>query len=81
MAFIELIPEDRAERALKRVYDAAKHRAGRIANIIRLMSRDGRVVQGSMAFYVPLMKADNALSAARREMLATVVSNINDCYY
>ncbi len=81
MAFIELIPEHRAAGPLKRVYDAAKKRAGRIANIIQVMSRDGRVVQGSMAFYMPLMKVENALSAARREMIATVVSNINDCYY
>jgi len=34
-----------------------------------------------MQFYVSLMKRPNALDAARREMLATVVSNVNDCYY
>jgi len=30
---------------------------------------------------VALMKSDNALPAKQREMLAAVVSNINDCYY
>ena len=34
-----------------------------------------------MMFYLKLMKSPNGLSAARREMLAAVVSNLNDCYY
>jgi hypothetical protein len=34
-----------------------------------------------MQFYVTLMKTPNALGAARREMLAAVVSNVNECYY
>ena len=34
-----------------------------------------------MQFYVGLMKSENALSGARKEMLASVVSNLNDCYY
>ena len=54
---------------------------GGIANIIRVMSEDGRSLQASMQFYVALMKSPNALTPARREMLAAVVSNANDCYY
>lgn len=81
MAHIKQIPKERADGVLKRVYDAAMSRAGRIANIIRVMSHDGRSAQASMGFYVSLMKTDNALPARQREMLATVVSNINDCYY
>lgn len=34
-----------------------------------------------MQFYISLMKAPNALSNTRKEMLATVVSHANDCYY
>ena len=52
-----------------------------MANIIRVMSLDGRSTQASMQFYVSLMKSSNALDPARREMLAAVVSNINECYY
>jgi alkylhydroperoxidase family enzyme len=52
-----------------------------VANILKVMSRDAAVLQGSMMFYLNLMKSPNALSAGRREMLAAVVSNINDCYY
>ena len=52
-----------------------------MANIIKVMSRDFRSLEGSMQFYISLMKAPNSLSGAQREMLAAVVSNANDCYY
>jgi len=81
MAHIRQTPEDEAQGPLKRVYDAALARTGGIAHIIRVMSLDGRVAAGSMQFYVAVMKSPNALSPARREMVAAVVSNINNCYY
>ncbi|NNC89772.1 MAG: hypothetical protein HKN82_15050 [Akkermansiaceae bacterium] len=81
MAYIEPIGEDAAAGDLEAVYAAARTRAGGVANIIKVMSRDVPVLEGSMMLYVKLMKSRNALSAARREMLAAVVSNINDCYY
>lgn len=81
MAFISQVGEADATGVLQRVYAAAQSRAGTVANIIRVMSLDGGSVQGSMQFYVSLMKSPNALDATRREMLATVVSNVNECYY
>ncbi|MCH7798801.1 MAG: hypothetical protein IID28_10215 [Planctomycetes bacterium] len=81
MAFVSQVGEADATGVLQRVYAAAQSRAGTVANIIKVMSLDGRSVQASMQFYVSLMKSPNALDAARREMLATVVSNVNECYY
>ena len=81
MAYIKQVNEDEAEGFLKRVYDAAAGRGGDVANIIKVMSRDGRSVQASMQLYVSLMKSPNGLEPSRREMLAAVVSNINECYY
>jgi alkylhydroperoxidase family enzyme len=81
MPFIRHIDEPQATGLLARVYEAARGRAGGVANIIKVMSLDAASAQASMNFYVSLMKSDNALDAARREMLAAVVSNVNDCYY
>jgi alkylhydroperoxidase family enzyme len=81
MAYICQIDEAEAEGVLKRVYDAAIARVGGVANIIKVMSLDARSTQGAIQFYTSVMKSENALSSARREMLAAVVSNINDCYY
>ncbi len=81
MAYIEQIGEQDAEGIVERVYAAARKRAGVVSNIIKLMSPDGKSLQASMQFYVSLMNSSNSLSSACREMLATVVSNANDCYY
>jgi alkylhydroperoxidase family enzyme len=81
MAYIDQVGDEAATGALARVYEAARARAGGVANIIRVMSRDAHSVQASMQFYVSVMKRPNALPAPQREMLATVVSNINACYY
>ena len=81
MTFIRTVDPSEATGPIADVYGAAMKRAGAIANIIRIMSLDPKGVAASMAFYSALMKSDNALSGAQREMLATVVSQINDCYY
>ena len=81
MAYIRKVPLDEATGRLKQIYDAGMARAGDVAQIIQIMSLDPSSCQSAMQFYVSLMKADNTLPAMQREMLATVVSNINDCYY
>jgi hypothetical protein len=81
MAFIKQIPIDGATGPTQKLYSAAQDRAGGVANIIRVMSQEGVSAGASMAFYVAVMKAENGLSSARKEMLATVVSNANDCFY
>ncbi|MGI9015377.1 MAG: hypothetical protein ACR2GY_14185 [Phycisphaerales bacterium] len=82
MPYIRTIPDDgNASGILARVYKAARERTEVASNIITLMSLDERVLQGSMGLYVASMKSRNVLSSARKEMLATVVSNINLCYY
>ncbi|MEM7456737.1 MAG: peroxidase [Planctomycetota bacterium] len=81
MAFIDLIQPEQAAGKLKMLYDAAMKRAGYVANIIKIMCHDPDSCNSSMAFYGTLMKMPNALTGAQKEMLATVVSNANDCFY
>lgn len=81
MAHIDQVTPDDATGVLKKIYDAAMGRYGSVSNIVKLMSLDERLAQASIQFYVSLMNRENALSASRREMLATVVSNVNGCYY
>jgi hypothetical protein len=81
VAFIKIIPESDAAGAVKRFYDAARARAGYVAKIIQVMSLDLASAEASIQLYLRLMKSENALSKARKEMLSTVVSNINACHY
>jgi len=81
MAWIETTPPDRAVGALKVQYDAAIRRAGRVFNIVRLMSPNPAVLRESMAIYRTLMFAESPLCRALRELIATVVSRANHCHY
>ena len=81
MAYIRRIDEDRATGTLKRIYDEALAREGRVSDIIKVMSLDEPTTSRAMQMYVSLMKSENALDAATREMIGTVVSNVNGCYY
>lgn len=81
MPFIEQIDEDEATGELAKIYESCQHRMGMVANILKIQSQDAGMLRESLRFYIRLMKSPNALSAAQREMLAAVVSNVNDCYY
>jgi alkylhydroperoxidase family enzyme len=81
MAHIELVPDDAATGRLKELYDAAIKRAGRVFGIVRTMSLNPPVMEASMGFYMHIMKGPSGLSRQDREMLATVTSWANDCYY
>jgi len=81
MAWIKLVADGEATGRLKEQYDAAIARAGRVYEIVRTMSPNPAVLEASMAFYIHLMKGPSGLSRRDRELLATVTSSINDCYY
>ncbi len=81
MAWIKLTHPENATGLLKQVYDAAAQRAGRVWNILRIMSPNPPVLKASMDFYGAIMHGPSPLSRSQREMLATVVSAKNDCRY
>jgi uncharacterized peroxidase-related enzyme len=81
MSHVKQLSEDQASGTLRRVYDAATARAGSVAQIIQVQSLDARALQASVGFYVSLMKSKNVLDPALREMIAVVVSNVNQSFY
>ena len=81
MAFIRTVDPKNAHGLLKRLYDEARQRAGRIWQVVRLMSIKPEVLRASMSLYSTLMHGPSQLSRAQREMIATVVSRANNCYY
>jgi uncharacterized peroxidase-related enzyme len=78
---IRLIAEDEAEGLLKEQYDAAFERAGKVFNILKAMSLRPAVLQASIALYREIMFGESGLSRQERELLATVTSSAQDCYY
>ena len=81
MAYIETIPPEEASGDLAREYDTAVRRAGRVWNILRIMSPNPETLRASMRVYLATMHGPSPLTRAQREMLAVVVSQANDCHY
>jgi alkylhydroperoxidase family enzyme len=81
MAWIRQIRIDEATGLLKRELEAAMARAGRVWNIVQIMSLNPRVMKASMDHYGALMFAPSPLSRVQRELLATVVSAELSCHY
>jgi len=81
MPWIKVFSLNEATGFLKEQYDAALKRAGRIWNIVAIMSQNPPVLKTSMDLYGALMHGPSPLSRGQRELLATVVSAQNHCLY
>jgi alkylhydroperoxidase family enzyme len=82
MPWIKTVAPDEAEGLLKRLYEGAIQRAGKLFNVIRLQSPRPRVLRASTQLYSEVMhSAESGLTRAQREMIATTVSRANDCHY
>lgn len=81
MPWIRQEPIEEATGLLKREFDKAIRRAGRVWNILHIMSLNPRTLKSSMEFYGAVMFGPSPLTRAQRELLATVVSAELDCHY
>jgi alkylhydroperoxidase family enzyme len=81
MAWIEKVPIDEADGLLKRVFEAAIKRAGKVFQILHVQSQNPKTLQAGIGLYSSIMHGESPLTRAQREMLATVVSHKNDCHY
>lgn len=87
MPWIRVIGLAEATGLLKQQYEAALARAGRIWNIVAIMSQNPPALKASMTFYSALMHGPSPLSRAQHELLvqparsaiAVVVSQANGC--
>jgi uncharacterized peroxidase-related enzyme len=81
MAWIKTIEPEEAAGELKDEYDKAVRRAGKVFNILKVQSLNPAALKASMQLYLAAMFGPSGLTRAEREMLATVVSWANDCFY
>ena len=82
MAYVRTVAEVFATGSLQRQYRAARSRAGRIYEIVRIHSLDPAALRASMQLYqATTTRADSPLSRQEREMIAVVVSRANECFY
>lgn len=81
MAWIKVIEPEEASGEIKVEYDKAIRRAGKVFNIVKIQGLNPRTLRASMDLYLATMYGPSGLSRAEREMIATVVSWANRCFY
>ncbi|HZN39114.1 MAG TPA: hypothetical protein VFD82_09950 [Planctomycetota bacterium] len=81
MPYIHQFSDEEATGPVREELDAARTRAGRVWNIVRIMTPNAAVLRASMQMYRAVMFGDSPLLRHQREMLAVVVSKANHCVY
>jgi alkylhydroperoxidase family enzyme len=82
MAWIEIIDEDRAGPELAGLYQSlVDPDTGRVDEIMRVHSLHPAGLASHNALYAYAMRSTPTLRKVDREMIALVVSAINDCHY
>ena len=82
MAWIQTVDATEATGIVKAEYEAAIARAGELYNIVRLFSARPKSMQAFVELYKVVMHDEDCpLTRMQREMIATVVSKVNECHY
>ncbi|MBS1256277.1 MAG: hypothetical protein MAG581_02092 [Deltaproteobacteria bacterium] len=81
MAWIPMIAEGKAEAELKEWYDKLLEPWGGVDNIMKIHSLNISTLKGHYELYRSAMKGTKDLSYKQREMVAVVVSQVNQCLY
>lgn len=80
--WIRWLLNEEATGLLKKEYEAAIKRAGKIWNIVRIMSLRPETLRASMHLYSSIIhQSTPILGRPEREMIAVVVSQTNHCHY
>lgn len=82
MAWIPIIGPDASRGRLRKIYDEALRRAGKVFQILQIQSLRPDVLEVSTRLYTTVMHSPHSpLTRAQREMIATAVSRHNHCHY
>ena len=81
MTWIKTISLERATGRLKKEFEAALERVGRVFNIVTAQSLNPDVLHASINLYKAIMLGPSSLSRTERAMIAVVVSKTTGCVY
>lgn len=82
VAWIETTREDEWDGELAEVHGKVVDRDhGRVDNIMQIHSLDPAAMEGHLGVYNAAMSGTKTLRKVERELIALVVSDINDCHY
>lgn len=81
-AWIEIIPEDEADGLLRELYDQEMDKRHNVVdNILKVHSLNPKALRAHANLYHTIMHGRSGVRRADREMIAVVVSALNQCHY
>ena len=81
MAWIRTIPPGQGSGRLSQEYERRIQRAAKVHQILEIQSLKPATLTASMWLYVNTVPRRSGLTSFEREMLALVVSRVNECLY
>ncbi len=81
MPWIKQIDEENAEGLLKDIYGELTQTRGKVSNIMKIHSIDPKTMKNHMDLYLSIMFNNKTLNREERELIAVVVSALNNCSY
>lgn len=81
MPWIRVIDEPEAQGELAQIYEEIRKARGKVANIMKIHSLLPETMRKHLEFYLAIMFRPGGLRREQRELIATVVSSLNDCAY
>ena len=81
MACIHYIPPEEASGKLTELYRRYQEPWGGVDNIIRIHGHNPAAMEAHYKLYAVAMRGRSPLTRVQREMIAVVVSALNDCHY
>ena len=81
MAWIDTINERDADGSLKDQYAKLKNSRGGVDNILKIHSLNPESLDAHVQLYKTIMYGKSPIRRVNREMIAVLVSSINQCHY
>ena len=81
MAWINMISELDAKGELKRLYKKVTEPWGGVENIMKIHIANPATLDAHLALYTTVMFGKSPVPREDREMIAVVVSALNQCHY
>ena len=81
MAWIDTINEGDADGSLKDQYAKLKDSRGGVDNILKIHSLNPESLDAHVRLYKTIMYGKSPIRRVNREMIAVLVSSINQCHY
>jgi alkylhydroperoxidase family enzyme len=81
MAWIDTINERDANGSLKDQYEKLKDSRSSVDNILKIHSLNPESLDAHVRLYKTIMYGKSPIRRVNREMIAVLVSSINQCHY